>query len=299
MKFFKYISALAVGAFVLTSCSSDDNDDFSFNTASGVGVSVKDAEMIVNESKGIFNVPIVVTGDANGYIQVTVKITGTDDPNQDQAIADSHFYLTSNTINIPKDSKVGNVEIRTQYLPSRDDNRYFNVVIVSAVGATVEPLNTTTICIEDRMASPIYSLSGPWTFAYTDGYGAAVTNDKATLEVVNEETGQALFKNFAPAVSKGLDLPIVIREDDATGEYNINIVLGSTIGTFNFSGIGQADVLICSQSGGTSGEIKGAWNDSHTTVSFADGIMLGVYQEGTYLGYMERMTDIKATQQPQ
>ena len=106
MKFFKYISVLAISAVALTSCSSDDSEDKSFNTAAGVGVSVESAEMIVNEAKGIFQVPLVVTGDANGYIRVTVKITGTDDPNQEQAIADSHFYLTSNTVFIPKDSKV-------------------------------------------------------------------------------------------------------------------------------------------------------------------------------------------------
>ncbi len=296
MKFFKYISALAVGAIALTSCSSDDNEDKSFNTASGVGVSMGQAEMIVNEAKGIFKVPVVVTGDANGYVAVTVKITGTSDPNQDQAIADSHFYLTSNTIYIPKDSKEGNIEIRTQYLPERDDDRFFNVVIESAEGATVEPLNTTTICIQDRMSSPIYQLVGPWTLSYNDT-GDPTTVKNVQFNVINEETGECEFVAFAPGLYSGMNLPVVYRADPVSGEWKMSILLGETIATLNFTGLGECDVRVTDNSGKASGELPGAWNADHTSIEFTDGFRLTVYQEGSSVGYWAAFSDLVFTPQ--
>lgn len=288
MKLFRYISAIALGAVALTSCTSDDNEDFSINTAAGVGVSVGQAEMYVNEAKGIFEVPIVVTGNPNGYVSVTVKITGTDNPNEDQAIADSHFYVTSTTVNIPKDAKTGNIEIRTQEFPQREDDKYFRVVIESAEGATVEGLNTTTVIIQDRLSSPIYKLSGPWTLEYNEtGDPMTVTSN---FVVISEATGECEFQAFCPALYSAMNLPVVYRENPKTGEWEMSLLLGETIAEVNFTGLGVCDVRIQDLTGKASGELLGTWNDDRTTVSF-EGFQLGVYSEGSYKGYWSRITD--------
>lgn len=295
MKLFKYISALALGAVALTSCSSDDSEDKSYNTASGVGVSMGQAEMFVNEAKGIFKVPVVVTGNANGYVSVTVKITGTND-GKDQAIADSHFYVTSRTIYIPKDSKEGNIEIRTQELPERDNDRYFNVVIESAEGATVEPLNTTTICIQDRMSSPIYQLSGPWTLSYNDT-GEPTTVKNVQFNVINDQTGECEFVAFAPGLYSGINLPVIYREDPVSGEWKMSIPLGETLATVSFTGLGECDVRIGDSTGKLSGELPGVWSDDHSSIIFKDGFYLFVFSEGTNVGYWAAFTDFVGTPQ--
>lgn len=293
MNFFKYFSLFAACTVALTSCN-DDKDDRSINTAAGVGVSLESSEMIVNEMKGIFKVPLVLTGDPNGYVKVKVKIVGTDDPNQEQAIADSHFYVTSENINIPADTKTASVEVRTQYLESRDPDRFFKIVIESAEGATVEPLNTCTIAIQDRLSSPIYSLSGPWELAFNDYEGTPIVTPNATLEVLNEGTGECQFVGFYPALYGGLNLNVVLRPDEATGEYVMSIPFGTTAAAgLNFTGLGECDVLVTDTNGKTSGQITGEWNADHTMVEFSDGIMLAVYSEGANKGLWDRLTNMK------
>ena len=293
MKLYKYFSIFAVATLALTSCS-DDNDDRSINTAPGVGVSVESSEMVVNEMKGVFQVPLVLTGNPNGYVKVKVKVVGTDDPNQEQAIADSHFYVTSETINIPADEKTASVEIRTQYLESRDDDRYFRIVIESAEGSTIEPMNACTIAIQDRLSSPIYALAGPWELTFNDYDNATIVTPNATLDVINEATGECQFVGFYPELYSELVLNVILRDDESTGTYNMSIPLGTTAASgLSFSGLGTCDVLITDTNGKSSGEIAGTWNADHTMVEFADGIILGVFSEGAYKGPWDRLTNMK------
>lgn len=293
MKLFKYFSVFAACAIALTSCS-DEKDDYSVNTASGVGVSVESAEMIVNEAQGIFRVPLVVTGEPNGYVKVKVTIIGTDDPNQEQAIADSHFYLTSESINIPAEDKIGYVEFRAQETESRDPDRYFRVVIESAQGATVQPLNTCTVAIQDKYSNPIYALAGTWELTFNDYDNTLIVTPKCNLTVLNAATGECQFAGFYPALYSGLNMNVVLRPNAETGEYVMSIPLGQTAATgLNFTGLGTCDVRVTDTNGKTSGEIAGTWNADHTIVEFADGIILGVFSEGAYQGPWDRLTNMK------
>ncbi|MDE6582601.1 MAG: hypothetical protein K2K47_08765 [Duncaniella sp.] len=287
MKLFKYLSIFAVSTLVLASCS-DDNDDFAINTAPGVGVSVESAEMIVNEATGLFEVPLVLTGNPNGYVSVKVKITGTDDPEQDQAISDSHFYVTSTSINIPADTKTASVEIRTHKLETRDPDLYFRVVIESAVGATVEPLNTCTIAIQDQQSSPVYKLAGPWEISMSDYYGAEMTTPRSELVVINGELGSAEFVDFCPALTSGLVLPVMLKPgEDPEKPYNISIVVGSPVlKNVNFTDLGVCDLVITKEDGTDKGLIEGVWNSDYTEISFSESIVLSIYSEGMDTGYL-------------
>ncbi|MBD5253645.1 MAG: hypothetical protein HDS51_05415 [Barnesiella sp.] len=286
MKLIKYLLVFAAGIIIFTSCS-DDNDDFSINTAAGVGVSVENSEMTVNEMKGIFKVPLVVTGNPNGYVKVKVKVVGTDDPSQDQAIADNNFYVTSETINIPADEKTASVEIRTQYLETRDPDLYFRVVIESAEGATIEPLNACTIAITDRYSSPIYSLSGPWQLTLDDYWGATTVTPKSNLDVINDETGECEFVDFAPALSSGMNLPVILRPGEEGKPYNMSIPLGKVlVEGANFNGLGVCDVMLITMDGKTRGELVGEWNADYSEVTFNETLVLGIMSEGSWTGYV-------------
>ncbi|MDE5786189.1 MAG: hypothetical protein K2H98_06610 [Duncaniella sp.] len=294
MKLFKYLSIFAAGAIAFTSCS-DEKDNYSINTAPGVGVSMETAEMIVNEAKGIFEVPLVVTGNPNGYVNVTVKITGTDDPSQDQAIADSHFYVTSTSVNIPADTKTASVEIRTQYFDSRDPDLYFRVVIESAQGATVEPLNTCTIAIQDRKSSPVYSLSGAWALSFVDYDGAEMETPNSKLEVINDESGLSEFVDFCPDLASGMTLQVLLKPGAEGAPYNVIIPLGTVaLKDVNFSSLGVCDLVITKMDGSSSGLIQGTWNADYTEVSFSEGIMFSIYSEGSSTGYLfQALNNIK------
>lgn len=56
----------------MVSCS-DSND---YNSASNVTVAMQSAQIVTKESKGLFYVPIVVTGEPNGPIKVEVSVKG-------------------------------------------------------------------------------------------------------------------------------------------------------------------------------------------------------------------------------
>ncbi len=298
MKFFKYIAILAIGVFTLSSCS-DDNNDYSVNTASGVGVSVESSEMIVNEAQNLINIPLVVTGNPNGYVKVNVKVIGTDDPDQEQAIADSHFYVTSTHVNIPADTKTASVQIRLQNSEERDPDRYFRIVIDKAEGATIEPLNTCTVMIQDRKSSPIYALSGKWSLAFNDYDGVKVETPNARLEVINSETGQCKFKPFYPSLYSELELEVLLRPDDVTGEYIMSIPLGTTAAEgLQFTGLGECSVIVTDTNRNDSGSIVGTWNDDNTVVTFQDGIALCVFSEGVNKGFWDILTNLVFTKLP-
>ena len=100
MKFNK-IYAIALAALTLTACS--DDDDNGLNSTSGVTVQMQQSTMSVSEDmqQGVYyKVPIVVTGEANGPVEVTVEVQGT---GTTPATEDEHYVITDKTITIDAD----------------------------------------------------------------------------------------------------------------------------------------------------------------------------------------------------
>ncbi len=175
------IFAIALAALAFTGCSYDKND---WNTAGGVTVSMGVPEMTVKESKGLFNVPVVVTGDANGRIKVTVEVAET---SENPAMDDVHYYVTTKSIIIPADSKLGNIEIRTQDNEEINDPRNFVVRIVSADGASLGTDIATDITIKDNDAEFYEKLWGNWDMHVTDAKGNPLT---WKVKVIGYEEGE-------------------------------------------------------------------------------------------------------------
>ena len=83
------IFAIALAAIMTTACS--DDEEMTYNTEGGVIVEMAETNVTVKENHGLFTVPMVITGERNGYITVTVECTETGD---DPAIENRHYFLT-------------------------------------------------------------------------------------------------------------------------------------------------------------------------------------------------------------
>ena len=129
MKFNK-IYAIALAALTLTACS--DDDDNGLNSTSGVTVQMQQSTMSVSEDmqQGVYyKVPIVVTGDANGPVEVTVEVQGT---GTTPATEDEHYVITDKTITIDADTQIGYVEFYPKGDDVINDDRQFFVTITGA-----------------------------------------------------------------------------------------------------------------------------------------------------------------------
>ena len=140
MKYIKLFMFLAV-ASVFAACSDDDS---SWNTAADVTVNMKNPTMKVKENVGIFNVPVVVTGETNGPVKVNVTVK---DAGANPAKKDVNYLVTDTTIVITEGE--GNVEIKAVDDDDINDPRTFDVNIVSAEGAKVGTQATTAVTIRN------------------------------------------------------------------------------------------------------------------------------------------------------
>ena len=93
MKYIKLFMLLAA-VTLMGACSSDDD---SWNSAPDVTVSMENATMTIKESMGLTNVPIVVNGETNGNVFVTVAVK---EVGGNPAKEDINYYITDKTINI-------------------------------------------------------------------------------------------------------------------------------------------------------------------------------------------------------
>ena len=143
MKYFK-LFMLMVAVTLFGACSSDDD---SWNSAADVTVGMQSPTMTVSEGKGIFDVPIVVNGETNGNVFVTVEVEEVGDNPAKEGV---NYYVTDKTINISDGT--GNVEIETVDDEDINDPRTFKVTIVDAKGATIAETASTTITLKDNDA---------------------------------------------------------------------------------------------------------------------------------------------------
>ena len=124
-------------AILFAACSDDDN----MNSAP-VTVSFNAAEVTFKESDNLVNVPIVVDGERNGDIKVSLKVT------DGSAISEGHFIVTS-----------------TEIIDKID-------------GATIGSNGSVKVILKDVDKNPYFKLFGTWKATATDvGSGEQVTFD--------------------------------------------------------------------------------------------------------------------------
>lgn len=272
MKYIKLFMLLAVVAF-MGSCSDDDE---SWNSKSGVTVSMENESMRFKESVGIVKVPIKVEGEANGPVSVTVEVKET---GSNPAKENVNYYITTKTIKISDNT--GNVELECVDDDKINDERTFEISIVSAKGATVGGNATTAITLRDNDSEFYEKLQGSWVMNCT--FNDAPTKwDVKIVGATDEEdedynkvlyitgmlgyqwTNAKLSYDFDKATGKGS------VAFDYLGQYNFAEGV-------NFTGLGVCNVRLYSVAGNQLSEdpIYGTWSADFKNITFDEGTLYG------------------------
>lgn len=262
-----FISLLAATALV--ACS---DDDASWNSGAAT-VEMGQSEISLRENAGLFNVPIVVSGEQNDYIRVTVEVaeTGTN-----PAMEDVHYYVTSKSIVIPADATSGNIEISTVNDNDINDARTFTVTIVSAEGAQIGQQAATTVELRDEDSDFYEKLKGNWTITGINANdGTSPISWQGTITGANEGEdgyGEVLYlSGFG-----GYDFMVVTmlyHYDVATQTGSLEILYGTMMASQVNAGL---PTLIDVYAGYLNGDqivvdnssFSGTWNDDFTQISF-------------------------------
>ncbi len=156
MKYIKLFMILAVALPFFTSCSEDD-DVNSAQCTVGFG----STELVVDESAGIFNIPISVTGRRNGPIYVKLQAEGT---GENPAVEGENFQIIDKTLKLGGDTlETGTLNVEVQILDDTEmnENRQFTLTIVDADGAEIDG-NQITVQVMNNDGY-YKSLFGEWT----------------------------------------------------------------------------------------------------------------------------------------
>lgn len=157
---FNIITMCCLMALMFVSCT----DDSTINTTNAV-VGMGSSTFSVKENKGIFTVPVVVTGEQNGDIKVTVKVSSTDP----SCVEDKQFMVTSKNLIIPQTKKSVNVEIKAIDDRIINPDRSFIITIDKVEGAAIsETASATTVILRDNDDIPYDRMDGVWTVHATD-----------------------------------------------------------------------------------------------------------------------------------
>lgn len=237
MKLYK-IMALALGSILFTACSDDD-----FNTASDVTVQMGVSELTVSESAGSFKVPVVVTGEANGPIKVSVSVesTGTNPAlpfEERNGEWSGNFMVTSQNLNIPEGVKTVNIDIKAIDDRDENENRTFIITIASVEGAAVGTVNQTLVTLKDNDNVPYGKIQGDWNFNFKDYDGAAANWPVA---ISGYEEGTAEYDTFLDLYGllgdSSSNLGLDFSYDEATGECYVEMLLPEAISWYNASNV--------------------------------------------------------------
>ncbi|MDE6794689.1 MAG: hypothetical protein K2J63_05220 [Muribaculaceae bacterium] len=241
MKYIK-IFALAVGMFSMVACSDDKKDH---NTAAEVEVEMGESQVITRENRGIFNVPVNLTGKANGTVTVTIDVEATgSDPAQEAQLANGNrvgnYIITSKTLNIPEGVTSVNVQINAIDDDEVNEDRTFKIVIVKAEGASIDKSkDSTLVTIKDDDRFPYEKLQGEWTLSWKDLNSGEDVSYPVTLEGYTEDKVnynkvlmlQGLFSSIFKDEESVLNLKYFF--DEATEECYLELDYAQAMGQIN------------------------------------------------------------------
>lgn len=158
MKTINKIGSLLLASALIFGCSDDDLEMNSTDATVGMAK----AEMIVKESADIFKVPILVEGEQNGAVNVTLSV---EEYGNNKAQEDIHYIVTDKTLTIAPEDKQGMLEIRAVDDEEINEARTFIVKIASVDGAKLdESKSVTIVTLKDNDSNFYEKLAGKWSF---------------------------------------------------------------------------------------------------------------------------------------
>lgn len=282
----KLFMLLAVTAF-FAACSDDDS---SWNTNEDVTVSMAQTEVRVKEGVGLFNVPIAVTGETNAPVKVNVSVR---ESGSNPATKDVNYMVTDTTIYIS--GTTGNVEIKTVDDSDINEDRTFEVYIVSAEGAKLGTNTSTTVVLRDNDSEFYEKLQGNWTLNYKTSAGAdaslavTITGGDEDSEDYNKTlymTGLGGYTWTEAKLSYSYDKTTGVGSIsfDDLGDYyiatDVNFGLGFTCAVALYTRSGSRLYTT---------PLVGSWSSDFKTVTFDDtyGLTGGIHNQETdaFAGY--------------
>ncbi len=284
------IFAIMLAAMTMTACSDDDDTDY--NTVADVTVNMEESTMTIPEDNdGMYNVPITVTGKANGMIKVTVEMEGV---GSNAAKADEHYIVTTNYVYIPEGEQIGNIEFHATGDDVINEDRIFSIKIVKVEGAKIGTETTTTITLVDDdhlIPDALAKLEGQWLSKtsqdqYICKIEAYPENDPKHGKQV-KLIGIAGSSAYAPVVCD-------FKVDGITEKIALKITCPQVLATnIPDEELGNFDVVALPYIGGLylSGEISANSNADVTYFGFDGGIFGGMFVAGDhsvngFLGYV-------------
>lgn len=287
------IFAIALAGALMTACSDNDSD---YNTAGDVTVSMQQSEMKISEdfSGTYYNLPVVVTGDANGPIRVTVEVTA--DP-ASPAVEDKDYVVTEKSIVIPSDSKIGNIEFYPVGDNDENPDRIFVATITKVEGAQIGQNASCIVTLLDneRLLPEAYAkVIGLWKVECDAGaYPMTVTG--------HAEGEDGYLTEVTLTGWHGQDICSVNATfgfDASTGALQLTMPFGQVMAKdVEFTGLGAKDVLFIGYDGQyiyPTGNMAIESNPEGTQFVFPMGMAGGIQMDGGW-GSWFRELDIKMT----
>ena len=268
------IFAVALAVLAMTSCDDNKAEDYpaflgAVNTASGVTVSMPETFEFA-ESAGFVKVPVIVNGETNGKVVVTVEVKEVAEVPADKeaAVEGTHFIVTSYTVNIAPGETEGGIEVSSIWETGVINNdRVFEMSIVSAEGAVVE--NASCLVAIANADDPFTAMYGKWKFTAAASnvateYVLTVSGpDPSDTEYYGKELYAFGFRGYSYVF-----LPLNFEYDAEAGKPVISIQTGTlaTTSLLNFTGIGNS-VLV-----GVSNKTAPFGNDIPMTYTKENGV---------------------------
>ena len=273
MKLYK-LSAFVLATAIFASCS---EEELSWNSSTAT-VSMEQAELVYKENKGMVNVPIVVDGELNGPVEVTVEVA---EVGENPAMEDVHYIVTSKTVLIPADATSGKIEFKTVDDADINEARTFVINIKSVNGATVGETASTTVTLKDNDSQFYEKLQGRWKMNSVDSKG----NTQAwNINIIGVDEGEEGYNEvFQVTGIMGYDwtsMTMFYSYDVATKTGYVYIPFGYIFAQgVNFGLGGTQDVATGTVVDGYinfDGGLVGTWNEDFTEITFEENkIMYG------------------------
>ena len=278
MKLYK-LSAFVLATAIFASCS---EEELSWNSSAAT-VSMEQAELVYKENKGMVNVPIVVDGELNGPVEVTVEVA---EVGENPAMEDVHYIVTSKTVLIPADATSGKIEFKTVDDADINEARTFVINIKSVNGATVGETASTTVTLKDNDSQFYEKLQGRWKMTSSAGTW--------NINIIGAEEGEEGYNEvFQVTGIMGYDwtsMTMFYSYDVTTKTGYVYIPFGYIFAEgVNFGLGGTQDVATGTVVDGYinfDGGILGTWNEDFTEITFEDKLLYGfLLDNGAPNGY--------------
>ena len=285
MKLYK-LSAFVLATAIFASCS---EEELSWNSSAAT-VSMEQAELVYKENKGMVNVPIVVDGELNGPVEVTVEVA---EVGENPAMEDVHYIVTSKTVLIPADATSGKIEFKTVDDADINEARTFVINIKSVNGATVGETASTTVTLKDNDSQFYEKLQGRWKMNSVNNKGAS---QSWNINIVGVEEGEEGYNEVLQVTgimgNAWTSMTMFNNYDVATKTGYVYIPEGYILAEgvdFGLGGTNEVVTGLVNEEGNLtlSGGIIGTWNDDFTEITFEQNkLMYGlIFSGANFTGY--------------